>query len=495
MFVVVNSKIQKPLRAAIYARQSINNLDGIENQVNNCEKLCELRGWEIVETFQDNDVSAHKRRGADTAWGKMLVAIDNQDIDVVVAVNLDRLLRSLSDLTTLIERNAKVLTVDGEIDLTSAEGEFQATFLAALARFETNRKSERQLRANRAKAARGKPVPTRRRFGYETDGCTPREEEAAIVRSLFEGFAAGRSLRSMAIELKESNATVGGGKTWSPLRVRSILANPFYAGRSVHLGTVVESEYVIPIVGSEQFDATNAILKDPARKTSPGSEIRHLLSGVAECGVCGAKLNYTTGYKCNKRNDHVFIKKETLEKAVLEYIASWMSDNRDNPWSKWDSARLKELLVQSGKLAKESQEITLLLTTRGVDVATVRSKLNSLADEYDDIQAKIVAERSSSTLAQSIELIRAFWNQPKSPIPYDPERTNPFGFTGVDGHPLDIPEGQFDDYAKDAAFFENWPDLWNGMPLNLKRELLKSLFKITLNKGRDVSRIQISTLE
>jgi hypothetical protein len=421
----------------------------------------------------------------------MLRAIDGDDFDVVVAVNLDRLLRGLSDLTTLIDRGAKILTVDGEIDLTSAEGEFQATFLAALARFETNRKSERQLRANRAKASKGQPVPSRRRFGYETDGCTPRESEAEIVRSLFSGFAEGRSLRSMAIELKDSGATVGGGKTWSPLRVRSILSNPFYAGRAVHRGQVMESNFVTPIVSAELFDKTNAILRDPARKTSPGSEVRHLLSGIAFCGVCGEHMNHTTGYKCKVRNDHVFIKKETLESAVLEYIEIWMTENRDNPWSEWDSKRLRELLAQSGELAQESQRITKLLVANGVDIQTVQKRLDEIAAEYAKVQDLIVKERNSSTLAQSIEMVRSFWQREPKSVAFDPERTNPFGFSDLNGTPLEIPEEQFDDFARDYEFFQNWKTFWEQMPLNLKRELLRTLFTITVNKGRDTSRVVI----
>jgi DNA invertase Pin-like site-specific DNA recombinase len=69
----------------------------------------------------------------------MLTAARSGRIDVVVAVNLDRLLRTQGDLLALIETGAKVVTLEGELDLASASGEMQAAVLTAMARFEARR--------------------------------------------------------------------------------------------------------------------------------------------------------------------------------------------------------------------------------------------------------------------------------------------------------------------------------------------------------------------
>lgn len=99
----------------------------------------------------------------------MLAAVGRGDFRYVVAVDLDRLLRGQADMLALIESGARVVTVDGEIDLATADGEFRATMTAALARFEGRRMSKRQKRANAHRVTQGKPVPGRRRYGYETD--------------------------------------------------------------------------------------------------------------------------------------------------------------------------------------------------------------------------------------------------------------------------------------------------------------------------------------
>lgn len=135
-------------RVAIYARQSEDVAEGIERQLSRCRALIQARGYDLVREYLDNDTSAAKRRGAGTAWATMLADLAGGSAEVVVAVDLDRLLRDTRDLIAIMDTGARVLTVDGEIDLTTADGEFRATMLAGIARFEIRRKSERQLHAN-----------------------------------------------------------------------------------------------------------------------------------------------------------------------------------------------------------------------------------------------------------------------------------------------------------------------------------------------------------
>ena len=51
----------QPVRAAIYLRISLDReMDGlaIDRQREDCEKLAQFRGWEIVETYVDQSISA-----------------------------------------------------------------------------------------------------------------------------------------------------------------------------------------------------------------------------------------------------------------------------------------------------------------------------------------------------------------------------------------------------------------------------------------------------
>lgn len=261
-------------RAALYLRQSKSDDEGIERQTERTSALATARGWTVAATFIDNDVSASKPRGPATAWGRMLAAAD--DLDVVIGVDLDRVVRSTRDLNTLIDHGLALVTLDGEIDLTTADGEFRASMLAAIARFEVRRKGERQTRANAQRAAKGGVPKGTRLTGYTTDGEVV-HDEAETVRALFEGFSTGLTLRTLS---RDYDLT--------PSTVRTILMNPRYAGRRVYKGEVVGVGEWEAIVPGELFDSVARRLADPARKTNrTGSTARkHLGTSLFRCGEC-----------------------------------------------------------------------------------------------------------------------------------------------------------------------------------------------------------------
>lgn len=263
-------------RAALYLRQSKGDDKGIDRQLERTRALAELRGWTVVGEYADDDVSASKTRGMGTSWARMLADADAGLVEVVVAVDLDRLLRSTRDLNTLVDHGLAVVTVDGEIDLSTADGEFRASMLASIARFEVRRKGERQTRANAGRAARGGMPKGVRLTGYTTAGeVVP--EEADRVRAMFDGFAAGETLRSLS---RAHDST--------PSTVRTMLTNARYAGRRVYLGEVVGEGSWEPIVTGDLFDLVNRRLSDPARvKNRSGSTARKALGTSlfrCECG-------------------------------------------------------------------------------------------------------------------------------------------------------------------------------------------------------------------
>jgi DNA invertase Pin-like site-specific DNA recombinase len=273
-----------PKRAARYLRQSKDSTEGIERQDARTAALVEARGWRDAGTYIDNDVSASKSRAKGTAWARLLADRDAGLIDVVVAVDLDRLARSTRDLNTLIDHGLMAVTIDGEIDLTTADGEFRASMLAAIARFEVRRKGERQTRANGQRAAKGGVPKGTRALGYATDG-EVLPDEADTVRALFDAFDKGETLRGLSRE-----------HGMPPSTIRGILTNGRYAGQRVYMRPVEPGsrQFVrevvglgnwTPIVDPEQFDRVNSRLSDPRRKTNAtGSTARkHLGSGLYVC--------------------------------------------------------------------------------------------------------------------------------------------------------------------------------------------------------------------
>src|SRR5205085_10646263 len=97
-----------------------------------------------------------------------------------------------------------VASVSGDIDLTSADGQFQARILGAVAKKESDDKSRRIRRKHEELAANGKVSGGGSRpYGYEADKRTIRPAEAAVVKECAKRLLAGESLRAIAISLNE----------------------------------------------------------------------------------------------------------------------------------------------------------------------------------------------------------------------------------------------------------------------------------------------------
>ncbi|HJA03634.1 MAG TPA: recombinase family protein, partial [Candidatus Microbacterium stercoravium] len=76
---------------------------GVETQRRKISELSSARDWRIVEWYEDNDVSATKPRGPKSDWVRMLRDAEAGRFEMVVAVDVDRLLRSTRDMNTLID--------------------------------------------------------------------------------------------------------------------------------------------------------------------------------------------------------------------------------------------------------------------------------------------------------------------------------------------------------------------------------------------------------
>ena len=157
-----------PVRAGIYTRISWDpggQRAGVERQRLDCEALCAERGWEIAQTFEDNDRSAYggKKR---PAYERLLTAVEERRLDAVVTWHNDRLNRSPRELEAFIDlvehSGVRVAVVSGgDYDLTTPEGRFTARIVGAVARKESEDRSRRVRRAPGAGRAGQASKPSR----------------------------------------------------------------------------------------------------------------------------------------------------------------------------------------------------------------------------------------------------------------------------------------------------------------------------------------------
>lgn len=409
------------MRAALYFRQSLQVTEGIERQRTRCRSLASARGWTVVDEYVDNDVSASKARGADTAWGRMLGAAAEGHVDVVVAVNLDRLLRTQKDLVTLVDAGLKVATVEGEIDLTSAAGELQASILTSMAQFEVRRKAERQQRASLDRAAKGIPTKGVRPFGWEADRMTVRETEAAHVRWAFAEVLAGTSMYDITRTLNAKGIATTRGGEWSTAQLRKMLERPRNAGHMVHLGVKQAESKIRPLVSEADYQLVLAILN--GRKTAGGRKpVNSWLTNVALCGVCGSRMrsNMVTNkgkrnryYVCETKLDrskaddrkHVAIKAELLEEEVQLAVYGHMTGG----WvaAPKDLVKVREVQAELAEVAAQRAAATDALMVPGVDVSRVKVKLAELEKRAEKLETQRAQMVSTSTGLEALSALDA----------------------------------------------------------------------------------------
>ena len=326
------------MRAAVYTRQSLDRDGtglGVTRQREDCVKLCAARGWDVIHFIEDNDMSATSTKPR-PGYLRLLTMMETKAVDVVVVWHVDRLVRKLSDLETVIDRceasGVRLATVSGDLDLSTDAGRLVGRILASVARAEVERKSARQHRANLQRAESG----TASTGGIRTLGYAPGmgkidRREAAHIRAGFSGLLAGQSLRSIARQWNDAQFFTAHGGTWNGTSVRSLLRNGRYAGLSKHLGVVVGTGKWTPLVTEDIYRSVQAVLDNPERRSSPTTTARkYLLSGLAlcECGslvITGRTQQGVRTYRCGKTRGHMSRAAAIIDEWVRAHVIERLS--------------------------------------------------------------------------------------------------------------------------------------------------------------------------
>ncbi len=322
------------MKVAIYARYSSENQRdaSIADQFRICREFALRQGWQIQREYSDHAISgATLMRPGFQAF---MAAALRKEFDVVLAEALDRFSRDQEDTAGLFKR----LTFAGVSIVTLAEGDIthlhiglkgtmNALFLKELA--------EKTRRGMRGRVELGKAggglcygyrVVRQLQNGVMTTG--EREinsQEAAIVRRIFESYAAGASPKQIAKTLNTEGVRGPQGSLWNPSTIHGnpkrgigMLNNELYIGHMVwnrqrfvkdpdtgkRLARLnPPSEWItkdvpeLRIVDDELWQAAKARQTSVHRKWSSAKEERrfnqfrrpkYLFSGLTKCGECGA---------------------------------------------------------------------------------------------------------------------------------------------------------------------------------------------------------------
>lgn len=185
---------------------------------------CVAHEWELTAVYIDAGESAKSldRAGLHAA----LEAVESGD--VLIALKLDRLTRSVVDFYELAERceaaGVRLAAVQESLDTGTASGRMVTSILASLSQFEREQISERTAAALAYKKAQGEHIG-RVPFGFRvgTDGRLQENAgELATIQRLKRWRRRGASFREIARRLEAQGVESRGAK-WSHTGVRSLV--------------------------------------------------------------------------------------------------------------------------------------------------------------------------------------------------------------------------------------------------------------------------------
>jgi site-specific DNA recombinase len=268
-----------------------------------------------------------------------------------------RVTREVAYQTIIVDellKHGKQVIINANDYVRNPENKLTLTMLGAFAEFERAKIIERTMRGTLHRLRQGQITSQGHCiYGYQYVRKSPHsppalvinEQEAAIVRSIFETYAegtAGPDRISRALE-ESGIPTRKGKKLWRASQIKSILRNHTYTGiryynrmtmvkdapgekRRSKRGTCVyrdPSEWIgvkVPaIVCQEVFDKAQERLRHSAERYRQPA-VHHLLSGLIECGECGCgfssyrryvtknlitgkrRIYHKAAYKCNWRS-------------------------------------------------------------------------------------------------------------------------------------------------------------------------------------------------
>jgi DNA invertase Pin-like site-specific DNA recombinase len=442
----------------IYARYSteLQREASIEDQVRVCRQRIDREGWTLVATYSDAATSGASRLRP--GYQRLLEDARAGGFDVVVAEALDRLSRDQEDIAALYKqlrfRGIRILTLaEGEISElhVGLKGTMNALFLKDLAA-KTHRGLEGRVREGRSGGglcygydvvrehdARDEPIRGGRRVN---------EAEAEVVRRIFREFAAGKPPRAIARGLNADRVPGPRGRPWSDTTIRGhalrgtgVLYNELYVGRLVWnrqryvkdpqtgkrlarlnppSAWLVTEVPELRIVDDALWHAAQArlgeIRESPRVVKARAAEFwlrrraRHLLTGLAYCGICGSPLaatgkDYLTcaathrqGTCSNKRS----MRRPVLEALILdglkdrlmapelvkEFIAEFHREV-----NRLSREREADLGLQRRELEEVSRKLRGLIEAiaEGLRAPGLQAKLDELESRKATLEAELAA--------------------------------------------------------------------------------------------------------
>lgn len=346
-------------RAVIYIRESTKFQDP-DTQEKECRAYCKENDFQIVKTYRD---IASGKKNDRKGFLQMLDDLDVDRFDVLVLWELSRSTRDFITyktlLDTLIQNNKELHSLqEGILTQDDIDVEFSNDIRALINAHERKRVGRRIKFRKNFKTREGYWTNGQAPFGYKLDNgvLIPDEEEAPVVKEIFELFIAGATIREIGEKFNIP---------WR--RISRVLTNVVYLGKLKVNETemindkrvrnkeveIIEGKHAA-IINEDTFSLANSLKRKKPNKYKNG---KFILPNVY-CWTGERMYPFTSlkqEYYSTKFSRH-YVDREFLEKIVLDNILNFNFDTLNENMEVVDYTERREFYKKEVEKLKNNEK-------------------------------------------------------------------------------------------------------------------------------------------
>ncbi|MFG2085424.1 recombinase family protein [Spirillospora sp. NPDC048824] len=432
---------QSPVLAVAYTRVSTKREEMVspELQAHEQDTYAARHGFPIVERVEDLDLSGRDfaRRSVDY----IVEGIKAGRWNTVLLWKWSRwgrnLLQSRLYLSEVEQAGGQVIAVTEDFDTTTSVGKFTRDQMLAIAELQSNQMAESWREAHARRRRLGLPHTTAPRFGYtyvKGEGYVIDPKTAPALKSCYERFVNGESMRSLAFELNANGYRTTRGNAFTPTALGRTMDTGFAAGlirerseppdagnnrRKIAAFDVWREGAHEAIISTDLWESYRDKRLANALKTPRLRTVAHTFSGLVVCAECETTMisarNGTRQYhvwRCRKRQESkscpgAVASNSKLEKKVREWVLknaqggeTIEADARRETAARAATTNLEASRAEIKRLKAKRKRLVDLHTDGAID-----------RDDYDEKKAEIdealteaeAAERTAKAEAKELD--------------------------------------------------------------------------------------------
>ena len=411
------------------------------------EKIKSNPDWEFVGIYADEGISGTQVKNR-TEFQRMIDDALNGKIDIILAKSISRFARNTLDtlkyVRDLRDKKVDVYFEKENIHTIDLDSEMFLTLYSAFAQAESESTSQNVKLGLKAMMKRGEYVGSPDCYGYdwnkETKQLDINEEQAKVVRMIFNWYCDGLGFRRIANKLEEMNIPSYTGARWSTSSVSNMIHQEKYVGdllqqksytvspithKNVRNNGEKEKYYVKdhhePIISREVWDKAQEIAskrgKSMTLKGSSRDTRKYAFSSKIKCAYCGTNFckrhssyskkhpKYNIYWTCFKKREHsdacpdsVGISETKLEETFVMIYNNIIKNKH----------KTKEVLLKAIKDVVNDNDYQDKLRDLLTEKETIEKRLSKLIDMEldDDIDRKELFIQKEKELLEQLNTIK-----------------------------------------------------------------------------------------